>query len=340
MLNQINYLATILTAGLSQKAKVNVDWTQADWGVLLPFLEKNRLMGIAQRGLKQYIDNGLPMPSKDVWKTISSQAVSMNLENIALHTNLMALARKWGAEDKRPLALGGIAFAPYYPNPRLDYSTELECVAVYKEGKGKDDAAETSFEEGRLKVKVVETATSSFRGQNGDHEDAVLRKAFLAGPCGLDPGTLVAYPNLNFRALYLLYTAQQQLLHNHLPFGKLLDWAMVIRRVGETNANIFCWELFLEQVEDLGLLPFVQNFTALAVRLTGVDVPALGKSLLVDGADTDYLFTCITADAPTTDGDGNRFSRFVGVLRNKKKYEQFSEVSPTKQAFRYLFGKD
>lgn len=340
MQNQINSLAALLTAGLSQKAKVNTDWTQADWSVLLPFLEKNRLTAIALRGLTQYKDNGLPMPDKDVYKTISSQAMSMNLENIALHANMLTLARKWEAEDKRPLALGGMAFASYYPNARLHYANEFECVAVYKEGCEKGEAAATSFKVGQLNIKVVDTATGPFANKNCEHEDAVLRQAFLAGPCALDRNTLVAYPNLNFRALYLLYTARQQLLHSYLPIGKVLDWAMVICRVGAMQANIFSWELFLEQLNDLGLFPFAQSFTALAVRLTGVEMPALGASLLADNPDTDYLYQCIVDEAAAhTDGD-SRFSRFIGALRNKKKYEQFSELSPTKQAFRYLFGKD
>lgn len=340
MQKQINCLAAILTAGLTQKTNEHIDWTAADWDVILDFLRKNRLMGVANSGFAQYKENGLPLPDQKVRAATLGKTVNMTLETTALHASMIKFGRAWEAEGKRPLALGGMAFAAYYPSPRVHYATELECMELYKEGKKEDANAETSFEVDRLKVKVVDSATGSFDSKNRGHEEAVLRKAFMASPCTLDRSTLVAYPNLNFLALYLVYTAQKQLMCSHLPFGKVLDWAMVLRRIGKSEANKFDGELFLEQVGDLGLLPFVQSFTGLAVRLTGVDVPASGKSLLVDGVDTDFLFRCILDETKAPADNSSRFSRFVDVLRNKKKYDQFTEQSPTKLAFRYLFGKE
>lgn len=340
MQNQINYLAAILSAGLLQKTNADIDLTKADWKTIVAFLRTNRLTVIARSGLALYKEQGLPIPDQKVWMKIHGDAVSAEITSLSMAAAVMRLSQQWVKEGKRPLALGGLAFADCYPMPNLHYSTELECLPLYKEGGMKDGGEAAQFKEGKLSVSVVDSLAGRFGSVQCDHQEAVLRQAFSVGHCTLHPAYQVAYPNLNFRALYLAFTAQQELLQGKLSFGKVIDWAMVLRCIGQSAPEAFDAALFLQQVEDLGLLAFTQSITALAVRLTAVEVPASVAALVSPDADADYLFACILDHSPIAIEQSSRFARFMGVLRNKKKYEQFTDVSPTKQAFRYLFGKD
>lgn len=339
MKTQIDYLAAILTAALSQKVMPGVDLLQAKWDVLLPFLQSYKLMQMAQNAINFYSKNGQTLPDDKVCKAIRSAAVPALVEHLNREKSVVAFTKTWLAEGKRALVLGGLGLAKFYPNASFYGDNELLCLPIYKEQKGDEEPTETQrFEFETLQITIPASAEGPFSGKRGSEHDAVLRKAFVAGPCTLDYLRGLALPNITFLALYHLYNAQQQLLHTTLPLRMVIDWAMLVRHIS-ADAKDFNWADLLEMVDDLGLTSFAQALTALAVRLTGISVPDGAASLTASPADVEYMFKCaVQPGTAAADEHQGRLSRFIGTLRNSKKYSRFSDISPAAEAFHHLFS--
>lgn len=342
MKTQFNYLAALLTAGLTQKTDSSVDLSQANWAILTPYLLEHRLLGIANDGLAAYASAELPMPDREVVSKYRSAATSLRLAHITYRSSIIGLSREWLADEKRPLALGGFAFASLYPKSSNSGIDELVCIPLYKNTKDENVATKSTetgtFQVKSIRVTVLDSAVSPLIRKHGDEYDAILRKVFFAEPCTVEPVLALAYPNMMFRALYHLFCSQQLLLNTHLPLRAVIDWAMLLRSLSVEGAPAFDWSAFHEYAGDLGLTTFTKAFTALAVRLTGIELPEGAASLTASADDVAYLYDCLMDEEqtpdPTTQG---RFSRFMGVLRNSKKYSRFSDLSPAGEAFGYLF---
>lgn len=336
---QFDSLAALLSAGLTHKITPDVDLSKADWDILMPFVRENHLVGIVNEAMLYYKTKEQPLPDLKLRNEIARAAAILGISQLGHFTAMVTLNRQWMAEDRRPLALGGVGLSSLYPPRVIRGGNELACMPIYKSAKpdtseGAQPQDET-FTVKSLKVTVSTAMLTRANGKRGAHEDAVLGQAFFAAPCSIDKAASMAVPNPGFRALYHLYTAQQLLLNSRLPFIMVLDWAMLLRLLCSAE---FDWAAFLEQVSDLGLTSFAQSLTALALRFTGDTLPEAAASLTASDEDVAFLFSCIVDGSEDADSDKGRLSRFFGVLRNSKKYSRFSELSPTKEAFRYLFS--
>lgn len=346
MQTQFNNLAALLTLGLSKKNIPDADLSKADWGVLVPFIFTNHLVPIARSAFGQLAEKKLPTPPAEVANKIIYEAVQGLVKHPKRMHDIIEFTTKWVKEDKRPLAIGGYVFSRFYPNRSLRNEDTLVCVPLRRNAPDDVEVGATNeqnLEFRTLRVVVPDSATGPFSMKGGEGADAVLRTVFFSEPCVLDQANGLAYPNPEFLALYHLYSAQQLLLHSRVPFIMVVDWAMLLNALMLRAQEKFNWAGFREHVTDLGLLRFTQRFTALAQRLTGIELSAELSWLTDDVSDKDvaYLYECIItgveADTTSVEEKG-RFSRFADVLRNSKKYSRFSDVSPAKQAFRYLFS--
>lgn len=341
MKTQFDALATILTAGLSQQIDAQTDLSSADWDLLLPFFTDQQLKPAARAGLALCSEKGLPTPDAKTLFKFTSESVIRELGFVKVEKEIQDLASAWKAEGKCPLGIGGVAFSRCYPRPMLCGTDELVCIPLYKEKNADAEALRgTTIERGPLKVTVADSAAGPFSGNRSEHQNAVLRQAFFSAPCTLDTTLGLAYPNLLFRALYHVHTAQQQLMYSAMPFRMIVDWAMLLRFIASSEREKLDWAAFNESIADLGLTAFLRSFTALAVRLTGVTLPAEAAEYTASDDDVRYLYESVIdpQPAPAPGEEDGRFSRFIGVLRNSKKYSRFSDISPTKEAFRYLFS--
>lgn len=347
MQSQINYLTAIISAGLTHKVVPDVDLSKADWEKLIPFIEANHLQSIVMHAFSTLRKHGQPLPDRQIVFKLETDTLGNDAQRIKRQFAITKFSRQWRAEGKCPLALGGLAFSVFYPSYAHRGGDTFLCIPLHQ--KAAEESADTQDEniqtcvEGDLKVIVPDSAVGTFGSHRDNEADAILRSAFYAAPCQLHPVLEVAYPVPGFLALYHLYTAQQLLLNATLPFEMVLDWGALLHAIGKMDGEKFNWANFIEQVTDLGLLAFVQSFTTLAVRLTGITLPEAAASLTAADEDVDYLLDCIlaasaTPDAATTGTPAEgRFARFIGVLRNSKKYSRFSTSSPLSEAFRYLF---
>lgn len=344
MQSQISYLTAIISAGLTNKAVSDVDLSKADWDKLTPFIETNHLQNIVAHALSVFEKSGLSLPDRQTIVKLNVASAGGSAQRLRRQFAITKLARQWHAEGKCPLVLGGLAFSVFYPSYAHRGGDTLLCIPLRQ--KAAEESVDTQGEsrpasaDESLKVVIPDSAIGTFGSRRGNEADAILRSAFYAAPCERHPSLEVAYPAPAFLALYHLYTAQQLLLNTRLPFDMVLDWGALLHAIVKMDGKKFDWPTFIEQSTDLGLLTFVQAFTALAVRLTGVKLPEAAASLTAADEDVDYLLKCIlaasTADATDTPADG-RFARFFGVLRNSKKYSRFSDSSPLREAFHYLF---
>lgn len=347
MQTQFNNLAALLALGLLKKPCPGVDFAKADWDVLEPFLVSNRLEQITRRAFACLTAAKQPLPPTEVVFRFMNKGVQGLGASVARTKSTLEFSKKWVAEGKRPLAIGGTVFSRFYPSPALRGGDVLVCIPLCRntpdEVKVHTTAEEQAFDCPSLRVVVPSSAVGPFGTNRGEEADAVLRSVFFSAPCVLDPVLGLAYPNPEFMALYHLYTAQQLLLHSRMPFVMLIDWIMLLHALVFRTEAKFDWAAFKEHVSDLGLLRFAQRFTVLAQRLTSIKLSDSVAWLTEDvaDADVDYLYECLVTGvdaAPAAEEVKSRFSRFADVLRNSKKYSRFSDVSPAKQAFRYLFS--
>lgn len=346
MKSQYNNLAAILSLGISKKTVDGADLSQADWGMLEPFLVSNHLEQITRRAFAMLCTEKQPLPPAEVVARFMDMGVRAIGNHVVRLKSTRAFSAKWVKDGWRPLAIGGMAYRHFYQVPALRNDDTLVCVPLCRNAPGdvKVDAFEAqTIDYPELRIEVPSTAVGPFSTNPGEEADAILRSVFFGAPCELDSTLGLAYPNPEFMAVYHLYTAQQLLLHSRVPFIMLVDWIMLLDTLVVRTEQHFDWATFREHINDLGLLRFTQCFTVLAQRMTGV---ALAGSVAwltenVTDKDVNYLYECLVADAEPDSApaeDKGRFSRFVGVLRNSKKYSRFSDVSPAKQAFRYLFS--
>lgn len=350
MQNQINYLAAILTAGLSQKTIPGTDFSKADWNVLMPFIDANHLYSITEKAFRVYKDKSVGQPPRDVFMKCFQENIKRVGDNMKHATEMRQISKEWKAKGRCLLALGGEALSVYYPNLQMRGGSKFVCIPLHQKEQEADaqpgtqdgfeiesNAAETLTSD-NLTLTIPVSAVGPFGGRRGDEADAILRSAFHSAPFTMKAGLGIAYPAPVFLALHHLFTAQQLLLNDvQLPFDMLVDWAMMLRTFGSNDSEPFDWSDFLEKAGNLGILPFVQSFTALAVRLTGITLPEGAASLTAADEDVDYLLKCIFESSSATDAAEGRFSRFVGALRNSKKYDRFSDSSSIREAFYHLF---
>lgn len=347
MQTQFNNLAALLALGILKKPCPGVDFSKADWDVLEPFLVSNHLEQIVRRAFACLTAAKQPMPPTEVVFRFMNKGVQGLGENATRMKSTLEFTKKWVDEGMRPLAIGGTVFSRFYPAATLRSGDTLVCIPLRRNApddvKVSTTVEEQSIDYPSLRIVVPDSAVGPFSANRGEEADAVLRSVFFSAPCVLDPTLGLAYPNPEFMAVYHLYTAQQLLLHSRMPFIMLIDWMMLLHALVFRTEDKFDWTAFKEHISDLGLLRFAQRFTVLAQRLTSIKLSDDVAWLMEDVADedVDYLYECVVTgvDAdPATEGEKGRFSRFVDVLRNSKKYSRFSDVSPAKQAFRYLFS--
>lgn len=347
MQSQFNNLAALLALGIVKKPCPGVDFSKADWDVLEPFLVSNNLEQIVRRAFACLTAAKQPMPPTEIVFRFMDKGVQGLGANATRAKSTLEFSKKWVDEGKRPLAIGGTVFSRFYPSPTLRGGDTLVCIPLRRNApddvKVNTTDGEQSLDYPSLRVVVPSSAAGPFSTNRGEEADAVLRSVFFSAPCVLDQTQGLAYPNPEFMAVYHLYTAQQLLLHSRMPFIMLIDWIMLLHALVFRTEDKFDWAAFQEHISDLGLLRFAQRFTILAQRLTSIKLSD-NAAWLTEGVtdeDVDYLYECIVtgvdADPAAEEGKG-RFSRFVDVLRNAKKYSRFSDVSPAKQAFRYLFS--
>ena len=340
MQSQISYLTAIINAGLTRKVVPGVDLSKADWGKLVPFIEANHLQSIAARAFATLRKLEQPLPDRRIEMSMGEASIVEGPKRMKRQLAIKKMARAWREEGKCPLALGGLAFSVFYPSSALRGGDTLVCIPLLQKSDaegGEQRGVSSQTYDDVLKVVVPDSAIGPFNSLRGSEADAILRSAFFAGPCELQPALEIAYPAPAFLALYHLYTAQQLLLNARIPFDMVIDWGVMLHGLGQMKEESFNWTTFLEQVTDLGLLSFVQTFTALAVRLTGITLPEAAATLTASDSDVDYLLRCILDEKPAKEVGDGRFSRFFGVLRNSKKYSRFSESTPLSEAFHYLF---
>lgn len=350
MQSQISYLTAILSAGLLQKTVPETDFSKADWNVLMPFVDSNHLYAITVKAFSVYRDKCAGMPPREVFMKYFSENVEKGSESMKRSAAMRKLSKEWYANGKCPLALGGEVFTVFYPKSQMRGGSEYVCIPLYQKAsedaapRGGDDSVEmennvaATITIDNLTVTIPVSAVGPFGGRRGNEADAILRSAFYSAPCTMEPGLGIAYPAPIFLALYHLFTAQQLFINGvRLPFDMVVDWAMMLHALASYGPEKFDWNDFLEKAADLGILAFVQSFTTLAVRLTSVALPEGAASLTASDEDVDYLLNCLLDANSSADVTEGRFSRFLGVLRNSKKYNRFSASSPLREAFHYLF---
>lgn len=346
MQTQFSNLAALLALGILKKPCPDVDFSKADWDVLEPFLFSNQLEQIARHAFACLAKAKQPTPPAEVVSRFMFKGVQGLGERATRKRSTLQFSKKWVEEGKRPLAIGGIVFSRFYPSAILRGGETLVCIPLRRNAPDNVEVStseEQSLDYPYLHVEVPSTAVGPFSAQCGEEADAVLRSVFFSAPCELDPYVGLAYPNPEFLAVYHLYTAQQLLLHSRVPFIMLIDWIMLLHALVYLPEDKFDWAAFKEHITDLGLLRFTQRFTVLAQRLTSIKLSDNVAWVTEDVTDDDvnYLYECLITgvDAdPAAEESKGRFSRFAEVLRNSKKYSRFSDVSPAKQAFRYLFS--
>lgn len=337
MQTQFDHLAAVLTAGLSRTVHPATDLSQANWDVLLPYILQHGLASIAFRGVSYLKELGHPMPPTQLLLKLSGAASSSDIQSIRITSALLKFSLQWKHEGKCPLGLGGVALAPYYPFKSMYGAPELVCIPLYREAGSQPEASgEQTLTVGPVSITIPDSAAGPFGGKGQGEHTAMLLKAFYSAPCSIDRATGLAVPNPLFLALYHLFTAQQHLLHTHLSLRMVIDWGAIVHHLGQVPD--FDWALFTDLLADLGLPSFAKAITELAVRLTGVELPEGAAFLTAAEDDAMLLYRCTLSEGSGDEPDQGRFSRFIGVLRNSKKYSRFTELSPTKEAFRYLFS--
>lgn len=333
-ISQISYLAALVTAGLSKKKISDVDLSKADWSLLKPYLVDNDLLSIVGEAFKvfpEYIEASAPHS-----KALLQQAVRYNLETLSCSTELDKLAGEWSKEGKGLLAVGGMVLAKNYPAPHSRGGRTIVCTPLVtnKENVAAERFSFEEFDRGSLHVCVLSTLVPQDTDADAAIVAQVLEDAFFSAPCRRY-GVSGLMPNSLFTALYLLNGAHHQFIDGVMNIRVLLDWAMVLRAIGEREPD-FDWGVLAEKCEALGITHFVHVLTAAAVRLTGVELVAGAASLGVASADDADLLLGYVLD-PAKSAPTSRLGKFASVFLNSKKYSRVMGVSPVSAAFRALF---
>lgn len=338
--SQIPFLTAILTGGLSKKLVDGVNLSQADWTVLMPYLEKNGLVAIASDAFGLYRKNDLPLPPPAILQQAQDTAVSLERSNL-LDTMIMhKLCHQWGEEGRKMIALGGSAFSLVYPIPSHNGSAALDYFPLYSSAdkskvKPVDEVPQLPFK--HIKLHPVDSAVGNLKGSRANKHSAVLQEVFSASPCIAVPKPGYAIPNLQFCALYMLHTNQLSLIEDRLTIRIVCDWAMLLSALSREGVN-FDWSDFWHQAERLGLTNFGATLSALALQLTGVQLPAEAAPATAQADDAEVLLSLILDPVEGDEPESGRGNRFLNVFRHREVYTRYTNINVTGEAFRQLFS--
>lgn len=326
----------ILAAGLSHQVLPDADLSQADWDALMPFLTRHHLAAITQDAFAFLKEQGAPLPSMAKQMKVRTLALNYEVNYLTDVNAARALAHLWHSEGKRPIALGGYAFASCYPNPKARGGNELICFPLYNaDATNVKDVAPSTEDFNGIRLRVETAVVTPHSGKRGLRQDAIFQSAFFRARCIEDPTIGIAVPNLLFRSLYHVHYSFEQYLHDSLQVEAVIDWAMLLQVMDAVPE--FPWKEIWENLDALGLRAFAEVFSALAVFLTQVHLSADATPFQVSQDEVDALLDDILKEGNGQRPEG-RIARFRDVLNHKEKYQRFTELSPTLEAIRQLFS--
>lgn len=335
--SQILYVTVLLQAGLLQQVPTNVNLEQGNWDVILPYLAAQHLEGLAGQGLAFLKSKDAATVQPKVFAQLGMNGIKDTMAYTRCSTDITKFSRVWNAAGKQVLALGGLALAPLYPSPNARGGNELVCVPLYKKDATADERnvkIESPFDFGSLRIVVPETAAATADAKHRAAHDAVLNAAFASAPCTIDARQLTLRPNYMFWALYHLQLTHSAAMSGQFTLISAIDWAMLLRRISAADTQ-FDWAAFRQQAAALGVTRFATSLTTLAVRLTGIQLPAdaLGDT---DDKGADLLLASTFATTGSAAASGVK--GFVEVLRNHDFYAHNSDGSVIGRAFSKLFA--
>lgn len=338
--NQISYVSALLTAALSDKKAAGVDYTQADWTAVCEFMKEQGYSALYVKGYDALNKLGVELPAtKEMLKFRMS--VTDDLIRFGRELNhLRKFCYEWQKAGRVVLALGGLGFADCYPSTNQCGATEVPFMTLYRDAesfKGHTEKAER-YTAGPWTLIPADKAVGDRSDKREGEMDSQLQEAFHAGQCKSDNYFGFVKPSPLFRALYHLYHCQEQLLAGSLPFRSVVDWALLLRHLA-AQPEAFDWADLWTRAEAMGLANFCATLTALGQRLTGVELPEAAVRTTAQQDDADVLLDYIL-NPVGEEKSGNRFGRFVGVLRNSKRYSRFTDISVVGEAFRQLFSQE
>lgn len=188
-------------------------------------------------------------------------------------------AEKMEEMDIPVVALKGIAYSVYYPNPNLRECGDLDCYMMGKKDAGDKAVSEVGgrideagqkhshlFYKG-LTIENHEFFTNFGNTERGRYTEKLLHTLVRDQPTYLNKTKLLR-PCPEFTALFMIKHSQRHFLYKGIRMRHVTDWALFLK-AEQDNVN---WDYIILEMEKCGVLEFARLMTNVCSNVLGMDV--------------------------------------------------------------------
>ena len=295
--------------------------TPEDWKGLYELSITQGLTAIAYIQLKPIFERvDIPSDLKRMWR-IHSLTINKKMEE--MNKTCAEFAEKMEEKGIPVVALKGIAYSSYYPDPNIRECGDLDCYMLGKKEEGDRVILELggTMEEAGVKhshlffkgitIENHQYFTNFDNTKQGRFTEKVLERLMSRGYEYL-PGTKLLNPNPDFTAVFLIKHAHRHFLYEGIRLRHLLDWAFFLK---EEQKRID-WDTVFSVLERCKLLSFARLMTNVCAKEFGLKVWEDALKELPDkvGSLRNCFLNDIMGDHPEIQ-DKNLFRKGLRILR-------------------------
>lgn len=295
--------------------------TAEEWRELYELSSSQGLTAITYIQLKPVLNQvDIPAELQRKWRIHS---LTINNKMQIMNKTCAEFAEKMYERGIPVVALKGVAYASYYPDPNIRECGDLDCYMFDKKDEGDQVICEIGgrMEEGGhkhshlfykgLTIENHKYFTSFDNTEQGRLTEMELQK-LMSRRCEYLADTKLLNPSPDFTSVFLIKHAQRHFLYEGIRMRHLLDWALFLK----AEQSRIDWDTVIRVLEQCRLLNFARLMTDVCIKELGLEVEVAALKGLPDevGSLRGRFLDDIMGDQPEI-YDKNIFRKTCRILR-------------------------